>query len=574
MLKTKLIISFIAACAMALVVGVATVASAADDASDTTTTTTGSTTSTESTTTTTASTTETTEVQWWVVNSIDVTELGLVPSFVSAGDGFIAWTGVTPGGYSGMYVYDIAMHTNTQIPEPLPGNYYNPCSDGSLVVYQGGRAGGYDDIYMYDTGNRVVQQITHNSDPGDGNDWNPRLDDGRIVWEKHMLGVTAKSGIYVYDMNKGTVTRVFAGEEFHDPDIWGDYVVCVKNAQGSNESEIMLYNLKTAVTKSIAESDRSNLHPRIDSGLVVWSSGETPTAIYYPWDTYQVMVYDIASDTSTPVTDSTAGNVSPSIGGGVIAWEQMEPLGIGAVDYVNEASGTFNEGTNVHSPDCADSGAAWYGGNSLYYAFREANGPDFIDVAADHPYAQAISAMAEKGIIEGYEDGYFGLYDLVTRQQFAKLILLTMAEWKPSVYTATLRDTCNFVDAGEIQRTPNELYAYHYVARATRTGLTLGYPDGTFRPLGNITRQQVISMIVRAGSEVLETPPDNWQGLLSYVNSEHGERIRIAEYNGLTDGIVGGTWDGLSGWDTRLDANRGEVAQMLYNLLDKLVGTD
>jgi hypothetical protein len=182
--------------------------------------------------------------------------------------------------------------------------------------------------------------------------------------------------------------------------------------------------------------------------------------------------------------------------------------------------------------------------------------------------------MAEKNIIDGYEDGYFGLYDLVTRQQFAKLILLTMAQWNPAVYTPSLHDTCNFTDAGAIERVEGELYAYHYVARATSTGLTFGYTDGTFRPLGNITRQQVISMIVRAGSSVLEIPPADWQGVLSYIDPEHGQRIRTAEYNGLMEGIVGGTWGSLSGWDPRVTATRGEVAQMLYNLLGILTGTD
>jgi hypothetical protein len=58
--------------------------------------------------------------------------------------------------------------------------------------------------------------------------------------------------------------------------------------------------------------------------------------------------------------------------------------------------------------------------------------------------------------------------------------------------------------------------------------------------------------------------------VLSYADREHGERIRTAEYNGLLAGIVGGTFGGLSGWDTRQNATRGEVAQMLYNLLGSL----
>jgi hypothetical protein len=181
--------------------------------------------------------------------------------------------------------------------------------------------------------------------------------------------------------------------------------------------------------------------------------------------------------------------------------------------------------------------------------------------------------MADQGIIAGYENGNFGLNDLVTRQQFAKMIVLTMAINNPTQFTATLNDTYEFEDSTSIKREEGELYPYHFVAKAALTGLTQGYPDGTFRPLNNISRQQVITMIVRAGSNVLEPPPSTWQGVLGYANPEHGQRIRLAEYNGLLSGIVGpkGT---LGGWSTTANTTRGEVAQMLYNLLGKLSTTE
>ena len=40
-------------------------------------------------------------------------------------------------------------------------------------------------------------------------------------------------------------------------------------------------------------------------------------------------------------------------------------------------------------------------------------------------------------------------------------------------------------------------------------------------------------MIVRAASTVLQPPPSNWSGVLSYADPTHGENIRVAEYNGL-----------------------------------------
>jgi hypothetical protein len=133
----------------------------------------------------------------------------------------------------------------------------------------------------------------------------------------------------------------------------------------------------------------------------------------------------------------------------------------------------------------------------------------------------------------------------------------------------TEADTYNFADGSSIVNTTGELYPYHYVAKAALTGLTQGYPDGTFRPLNNITRQQVITMIVRAGSQVLMPPPTDYQGVLSYADITHGQNIWLAEYNHLLDGIVSPKGS-LRGWDTRANATRGEVAQMLWNLLNKL----
>lgn len=561
---------------MALSIGLTTIVSAAGATSTTSTAAAGTTTTGDTTTTTTAptttlpeSTTTTEDVDWWRVESIDVTELNLVPSYIAVGDKKIAWTGITPGGFSGMYIYDIVSKENAPIKQLMPGNYYNPACDGSLVVYQGARAGAYDDIFVYDTNSKLVRQLTHNSDPGDYHDWNPRIDDGRIVWEKDMLGPAAKPGIYLYDMNRGKLSCVLAGDEYHSPDVSGDYVVAVKNAPSGNSTQIVLYNIKTQTTKIISPPDTNNEHPRIDKGFVVWSSGKIPSTIYYPWDTYQILLYDIARDITSPLTDNKAGNFNPTICGSIVAWEQRDPAGLGIVDFVEGRSGLFDKGARVRLPDADETYVVYFAGNRICYSYAEANGRQFIDVGDEDAYATAINSMFELGIIEGYEDGYFGINDLVTRQQYAKMIVLTMAAWKPLIYTPTVHDTCVFADADSIER-GSDLYPYHYIAKASRTGLAFGYPDGTFRPLANITRQQVISMIVRAAGDTLEAPPADWQGVSSYIDPEHGERIRIAEYNGLLQGIVGGSSGGLYGWNTRAAATRGEVAQMLYNLLGLL----
>lgn len=508
--------------------------------------------------------------QGWQVRAIPTPIPSATPSFISASSGYLAWTGAEGGGVSDLYVFTLVSGANTRVPGCLPGNYYNPSADGPWVVYQGARLGAYDDIYLYEVNSGLVRQITQNSDPGDAHDWNPRIDQRRIVWERQVKDRAARPGIYLYDIDTGTASLLLEGDQYHDPDIWEDYVVCTKST-ATGGSEIILYNLATQETRSIADSTRSNEDPRIDSGIVVWSSGDVWShSAPEVWFTYQIQMYNINSGTLVSLTGDVRGNTKPSVKSELVAWRTKEPV---AVMVYDAATRTYTElsaqADTVNSLEVDNNGVAWCGNRGLYYAVPASEATRFLDVPSNHLYATAIESIAEREIIQGYSNGYFGPNDHATRQQFTKMILLTLAVYDPGRYTPTLSDSYEFSDSQSIERKSGELYPYHYIAKAALTGLVKGYPDGTFRPTLEISRQQVITMIVRASSRFLTPPPSNWPGVLSYANPEHGQRIRLAEYNGLLSGIVGPTGT-LAGWDTTDKATRGEVAQMLYNLLGKM----
>lgn len=503
----------------------------------------------------------------WQVRTIPTPVTGVQPSFIAAAGGRIAWTGAG-GGNSRMFMFNLSTGVNTVVPVTLPGAYYNPCADGPWIAYQGHGTGGYDDIYLYDTASGSVRQITYNSSGGDSNDWNPRIQGDRIVWQKSMLGSGAKPGIYLYDIGMETTSLIIAGAEYRDPDIWGNSVVCVKDPPPNSalSSEIVLYDLVTKEIKTIATGVKDNEHPRIDAGRIVWASGDIWAGGTNPWPaySYQIYLYDVAAGATTPLTNNIAGNLSPSLEGDIVAWQTKQPSGIMSYEFTTKATQQVSaQGDTVGYPEVDGRSIAWFGTKGLYTAVHSSEATRFPDVPLDHPYAAAIEGMADKKIIEGYEGGNFGPSDLVTRQQFAKMIVLTMG------LTATETDTFAFADAVPIVHTTGELYPYHYVSKAALTGLTEGYPDGTFRPLTNITRQQVITMIVRAGSQVLVPPPEGFHGVLGYANPTHGQNIKLAESNGLLNGIVGPNGV-LAGWDTTANATRGEVAQMLWNLFGKL----
>jgi hypothetical protein len=200
---------------------------------------------------------------------------------------------------------------------------------------------------------------------------------------------------------------------------------------------------------------------------------------------------------------------------------------------------------------------------------EEEEPPTFTDVPAGHPYREAVEGLAARGIVSGYDGTTFGVNDLVKRQQFAKMIVGTLG--LTPVEADFPHADVPFTDLGADD--PSSLYPHEYISVCARNQITLGKTPTTFDPYAYITRAQVISMVVRAADRLapgtLATPGASWTGVLSYADPTHGSNIKRAEFNGLLAGIQGpaGT---LAGWLTGGYATRGEVAQMLWNLLSKL----
>lgn len=188
--------------------------------------------------------------------------------------------------------------------------------------------------------------------------------------------------------------------------------------------------------------------------------------------------------------------------------------------------------------------------------------PVFADVDAEHPYRVAIEGMAARGIISGYlgDDGArtFRPDRNVARQQFAKMIVgaLSLDVAPPG--------SCRFVDVHSTWPYPSG-----FVAAAALHGIVRGtsLDPPRFSSWAPVTRGQVLTMAVRAlGSlypEALDEPPAGFVGHCPSGDLTHGANIRTAEYNGLLAGI-----GGLGRrWDIWQAADRGETAQILWNLL-------
>lgn len=120
-------------------------------------------------------------------------------------------------------------------------------------------------------------------------------------------------------------------------------------------------------------------------------------------------------------------------------------------------------------------------------ATTEPSQTGFLDTVG-HPDELHIAKLAELGIVSGYGDGLFGPEDPVTREQFAKMLVLSAGiEIDPEAAGLTFDDTPEISE-----------WARPYVDAAVRRDLVQGVGNNRFAPKANVTRAQALTMIARA----------------------------------------------------------------------------
>ncbi len=113
---------------------------------------------------------------------------------------------------------------------------------------------------------------------------------------------------------------------------------------------------------------------------------------------------------------------------------------------------------------------------------------EFRDIAG-HWAEVAIKQAAGLGIIKGYEDGTFKPNAVVTRAEFAVMLVNSLHP-----FSAAASSSSSFTDEASIGA-----WAQASVAQAAEGGIVKGYSDGSFRPSNLISRLELAVMIARAG---------------------------------------------------------------------------
>lgn len=117
------------------------------------------------------------------------------------------------------------------------------------------------------------------------------------------------------------------------------------------------------------------------------------------------------------------------------------------------------------------------------------SGRTFSDVPTTHPFCGAIEWLAARGITTGFPDGTFRPGQSVSREAMAAFLFRAMNDGADPTCTG---DSRRFLDvrAGDTLCGSVEWLA--------RSGITTGWPDGSFRPWAPVARQAMAAFLHRA----------------------------------------------------------------------------
>ncbi|MDO4551943.1 MAG: S-layer homology domain-containing protein [Bacillota bacterium] len=178
---------------------------------------------------------------------------------------------------------------------------------------------------------------------------------------------------------------------------------------------------------------------------------------------------------------------------------------------------------------------------SLGFAF----GAGALSDVAGTKYEEAVTALAEAGVVEGYPDGSFLPGNSITRAEACKIVVLAAAEGN-RVPAAALEAAAGAA-AESFSDVSADFWAAPYIGYAVEQGVVNGYPDGSFRAGQNVTYYELVKMMAAAMGVEEDSLTGQWPD--NYESA--AETLGLLENVSYTDGNAA--------------ASRGDVAIVAYN---------
>jgi len=179
----------------------------------------------------------------------------------------------------------------------------------------------------------------------------------------------------------------------------------------------------------------------------------------------------------------------------------------------------------------------------------------FPDVSPDSDHYDAIMKLVESGAISGYEDGTFGPHDSIYRGQVAVILAKQLDLDVPEDIASVLEV---YSDVDETHRYAEE------IAAVTEANIFTG-KDGKFDPYGDISRQQMATVLVKGLNLEDYNTDEDVEVNLDKVSDDHKDNVQILANLDIT---VQSYFDGYS------DLSRGQFATFLVKSLEVVSSVD
>ncbi len=169
----------------------------------------------------------------------------------------------------------------------------------------------------------------------------------------------------------------------------------------------------------------------------------------------------------------------------------------------------------------------------------------YRDVGVEYWAYGYIHYLACRGVTAGYPDGSFRPATPISRAEYSKLLALAYGLPLTSPPTPRFRDV------------PPNHWAYGYIEALAAANISVGYPDGSYRPNARISRAELVKLTVLASGALAysgpftdypDVPPSHW----AY------QYIKTATHRQW----VGGYADGF--FRPNAPSSRAELAKLLY----------
>ena len=184
-----------------------------------------------------------------------------------------------------------------------------------------------------------------------------------------------------------------------------------------------------------------------------------------------------------------------------------------------------------------------------------ANAAGFKDVAASYWAYDEITALATKKVINGFPNGTFQPEGKVTREQFAKMIVVAKGLALVTPATATFTD----VSASR--------WSYGYVEAAAKAGYIQGIGGGKFAPASQIKRQDMAVLLVRVLGQEAAANAITEPVCMANDESKIGTYAIGAMTIAVRPRVQLLTWDKFRNINPTVSATRGDCAFAIYNTI-------